>query len=123
MIYDIQYDAEQDCVFVKFNGRISMSIVREYVAALLPVLEETDCRRLLSDCMDAEVNLSSSDIMQFPKIAAESPLTTRLKRAVVATPGTSGYELYEILSKVLGQQLRVFKTREEAMKWLMDEDG
>ena len=119
MIFDIKYDAEQECIFVVFNGRITMSVVREYIAALLPVLEETDCKRLLSDCREAEVHLTSSNIMQFPKMAAESPLTARLKRAVVATPGTSGYELYEILSKVTGQQLRVFKTREEAMEWLM----
>lgn len=119
MRFDIQYDAEKECIFATFNGRISMSVVREYIAALLPLLEETDCRRLLSDSREAEVNLTSSDIMQFPKIAAESPLTARLKRAVVAMPGTSGYELYEILSKVMGQQLRVFTTRDEAMEWLM----
>jgi hypothetical protein len=123
MIFDIKYDSDQECIFVTFNGRISMSLVREYIAALLPVLEETDCRRLLSDCLNAEVHLSSSDIMQFPKMAAESPLIARLKRAVVATPGTSGYELYEILSKVMGQELRVFKSREVAMEWLMDESG
>ena len=121
LIYDIKYDPEKECIFVTFDGRVTMSLVREYIAALLPVLEETDCRRLLSDCCKAEILLSSSDIMQFPKIAAESPLTARLKRAVVATPGTSGYELYETLSKVMGQQLRVFKEREEALEWLMED--
>ena len=119
MPYTIRYDSEKECVFATFTGNISMPLVREYIAALLPVLEETDCHLLLSDCLEAEVHLSSRDIMQFPKMAAESPLTTRLKRAVVVTPGTSGYELYETLSKVMHQQLRVFKTREEAMKWLM----
>jgi hypothetical protein len=59
--------------------------------------------------------------MQFPKLAAASPLTARLKRAVLATPNTSGYELYETLSKVTGQQLRVFKEEDEAMKWLFDD--
>lgn len=121
MIFDIKYDPEKDCIFVKFSGRISMPIVSKYLEELLPILEDSKCNRLLSDCLEAEVHLSSSDIMQFPKIAAESPLTDRLRRAVVATPGTSGYELYEILSKVMGQPVRVFKTREEAMEWLMDD--
>lgn len=124
MIYEIQYDADQDCIFVSFNGRITMSVVREYIADLLPVLKETDCRRLLSDCRKAQVTLTSSDIMQFPKMAAESPLVARMKRAVVATPGTSGYELYETLSKVMGQDLRVFKQHQDAMDWLMgDSEG
>ena len=59
--------------------------------------------------------------MQFPKIAAKSPLTARLKRAVVATPGTSGFELYEILSKVMGQPVRVFETMKEAEAWLAED--
>ena len=121
MIFDIQYNAEQDFIRVVFNGRITMSVVQEYISTLLPVLEETDCRRLLSDCSQAEVHLTSSDIMQFPKMAADSPLTARLKRAVVATPGTSGYDLYETLSRIMGQQLRVFDKRDEALAWLLQE--
>jgi hypothetical protein len=120
MIFDIQYDSDQDCIFATFNGRVSMSVVRDYITALLPILEETDCLRLLSDSREAEVHLTSSEIMQFPKLAAESPLTARLKRAVVATQGTSGYDLYETLSKVSGQQVRVFTTKEDALSWLFE---
>lgn len=119
MPFEIRCENEQECVFVTFTGKLTMPLIREYVAALVPVLEKNDCRLLLNDCLKAEVQLSSRDIMQFPKMAAASPLVARLKRAVLATPGTSGYELYETLSKVMGQQLQVFKTREEAMKWLM----
>ena len=120
MIFDIQYDSDQDCIFATFNGRVSMSVVRDYITALLPILEETDCLRLLSDSREADIHLTSSDIMQFPKLAAESPLTARLKRAVVATQGTSGYDLYETLSKVSGQQVRVFTTKEDALSWLFE---
>ena len=119
MPFDIQYDSDKECVFVIFTGSISMSLVRKYITELLPVLEKTGCRRLLSDCTHAEIKLSSREIMQFPKLAAASPLTARLKRAVLSVPGTSGYELYETISKVMGQPLRVFTDREEAMEWLM----
>ena len=74
-MFEINYNQDQDCIFVKFTGRVSMPVVRKYLEELLPLLEETDCRRLLSDCLGAEINLTSSDIMQFPKIAAKSPLT------------------------------------------------
>ena len=123
MPYTIRYDSEKECVFATFTGNISMPLVREYIAALLPVLEETDCHLLLSDCLEAEVHLSSRDIMQFPKMAEVSPLTTALKRAALAPVDTSGYEMYEAFSRIQGHSVRVFTDRSEAAEWLLsDED-
>jgi hypothetical protein len=119
MPFEIQYDSDMDCIFATFIGSITMTLVKEYIAALLPILEETDCRRLLSDSRTADVQLSSRDIMQFPKLAEASPLTARLRRAVIASPGTSGYELYQTLSEILGHNIQLFTSREEALKWLL----
>lgn len=119
MPFKIQHDADKKCVFVTFTGPLTMSVIHKYVEALLPILEETGDHLLLSDCLNVEVQLSSRDIMKLPGIAAKSALTAQLKRAVLATPGTSGYELYEALSKLMGQRLRIFKTKEEALEWLM----
>ncbi len=123
MPFNIQYDSDIDCVLVKFSGKITMKLVREYIDALLPVLKETGCRRLLSDTRGTELQLSSMDILQFPRLAAASILTFRLGRAVVASPGTSGYELYETLSKLQGQKVKVFSDYDEAKKWLLGEEG
>lgn len=119
MPFNIEYDADQDCIFATFIGEINMPLVREYIAALLPVLEKTKCQCVLSDSRQADLKLSSLDIMQFPKMAEVSPLTTHLKRAVLASPGTSGYELYETLSNMQGQNVQVFPTRAEALEWLL----
>jgi len=97
-------------------------MVREYITSLLPILEETGCRRLLSDSTEAQVQLSSLDIMQFPKMAAASPLLEGLKRASLAAAGSSGYAMYETLSKIQGQHLRVFTDRAAALAWLLSED-
>jgi hypothetical protein len=121
MPFNIEYDADQDCIFSTFIGKITMKIVREYIAALLPILEETGCQRVLSDSRTAELQLSSLDILQFPKMAEASPLLTRLKRAVLASPGSSGYELYETLSEIKGQRVQLFNSREEALKWLSED--
>ena len=123
MPFQIEYDAGQDCIFSTFIGEINMPLVKEYIAALLPILKETGCQRVLSDSRTAELQLSSMDIMQFPKMAQASPLTARLKRAVLAAPGTSGYELYETLSKMQGHRLRVFASRELALKWLFEDES
>ncbi len=122
MPFEIQYDADQDCIFSTFLGPITMPMVKEYIATLLPLLEETGCTRLLSDSRTADLQVSSMDILQFPKMAESSPLIMRMKRAVLASPGTSGYEMYETLSKIQGQHVQLFDTREEAMKWLLEDD-
>jgi hypothetical protein len=121
MPFEIKYDAEKECVFATFTGKITMALVHEYIDAVLPVLEEHDCKRLLSDSRNAEIQVSALDILSFPKLAAKSLLTARCKRAVLASPGQSGYVMYETLSAIQGHKVRVFPDRDEAMKWLMED--
>ena len=123
MPFNIEYDADQKVIVATFLGEITMGLVKEYIAALLPVLEETGCQRVLSDSRNAELKLSSIDIMKFPGMAKGSPLTENLKRAVLMKPSTSGYELYETLSNVRGQNVRVFATKAHAMAWPLDDRG
>lgn len=122
MPFKIEYIAEQDYILATFTGQITMRLTRDYIAALLPILEETGCQRLLSDSVNAKLQLSSLDIINFPKMADASPLTAKLKRAVLAPTGSSGYELYETLSKMYGQQLHVFIDRKEALRWLLSDE-
>lgn len=121
MPFKIEYIKEQDYILATFTGQITMAQVREYIEDLLPIIEETGCGRLLSDSTEAQLLFSSGDIMQFPKLAEESPLTANLKRAVLKAPGRSGYEMYETLSKIMGQQLQVFTDRQEALDWLLSD--
>ncbi len=123
MPFHIEYDADQEIIVATFLGEINMTLVKEYIAALLPVLERTGCRRLLSDSRGGELKVTAMDIMKFPEMAGAHPLIANLKRAVLAHPGTSGYELYETLSGIQGQTVRVFADKADAMAWLLaDED-
>jgi len=123
MPYQIEYVEKDDYILATFTGHITMATVRAYIAELLPVLERTGCRKLLSDSVDAQLQFSAVDIMQFPKMAEESPLTANLKRAVLASEGTSGYEMYETLSKIQGQFLEVFTDRDDALQWLLADEA
>lgn len=118
MPFNIEYDADQDCIIATFMGEINMTMVKDYIAALLPVVEKTGCKRVLSDSRNGELQLNSMDIMQFPKMANASPLTSGLKRAVLAPLGKSGYEMYATLCNMQGQDVKVFTSRDEAMEWL-----
>ena len=122
MPFEIKYDSDSQCVFAHFTGKVTMTLVREYIAALLPLLEEHDCRRVLSDSREAELELSALDILQFPKMADASPLTARCKRAVLAAPGTSGYKMYQTLSEMQGHKVRLFTTPDDAMDWLTQDE-
>ena len=119
MPFEIQYDAEKKYVRAKFTGKITMTMVREYIAALIPVLEQHDCSRLLSDSRTAQLQLSALDIMQFPKMAEASPLTARCKRAVLPPPATSGFDMYETMCAMKGHNLQVFSDPDEALVWLL----
>jgi hypothetical protein len=123
MPFNIEYDADSDLLVATFTGGITMTLVKEYIAALLPMLEKTGCKRVLNDSRSAKLNLTARDILQFPKMADISPLTAHLRRAVLASPGTSGYELYETLSTAQGQNVRIFASRAEAVEWLVEEAG
>ena len=123
MPFTIEYKGDQDYILSTFTGPITMALVHQYIDALLPVLEDTGCQRLLSDSANAQLQVTTMDIMQFPKMAEASPLTTALKRAALAPDGTSGYEMYETFSKIQGHDVRVFKDRSEALEWLLSDDG
>jgi hypothetical protein len=123
MPFNIEYDAEQDCIIATFTGEINMATVKNYISALLPIIETSGCRRVLSDSLNGHLRLTSRDILRFPKLTDASPLTSGLKRAVLAPPGKSGYELYATLCNIQGQQVNVFSSRPEAMEWLMSDDA
>ena len=84
MPFTIEYRGDQDYILSTFTGPITMALVHEYIDALVPVLEDTGCQRLLSDSTAAQIQVTTMDIMQFPKIAAAYPLTSALKRAALA---------------------------------------
>ncbi|MDZ8118747.1 hypothetical protein [Pontiella agarivorans] len=118
MPFNIEYDADEEIVVSTFIGEITMTVIKEYIAALLPVLEETRCRKLLSDSRNGALKVSSIDILKFPKMAEASPLTSRLKRALLTRPGTSGYEMYATMCNAHGQSVKLFNSRAEAIAWL-----
>lgn len=119
MPFTIEYIGDRDYILSTFSGPITMALIEEYIDALLPILQDTGCKRLLSDSTAAQIQVTTMDIMQFPKMAEASPLTSALKRAALAPTGTSGYEMYETFSKIQGQDVRVFTDRSEALEWLL----
>jgi len=121
MPFTIEHIKDPDYLLATFTGPLTMGVVREYIDALLPILEETGCRRLLSDSTAAQIQITSKDIMHFPKMAETSPLTNALKRAALAPDDTSDYEMYETFSKIQGQEVQVFTDRTEALEWLLSD--
>ena len=121
MPFKIEHITDSDYLLVTFTGPITMAVVHAYIDALLPILEESGCHRLLNDSTHAQLRVTTMDILQFPKIAETTPLTTELKRAALAPGDTSGYEMYETFSKIQGQEVQVFTDRTEALEWLLSD--
>ena len=121
MPFTIECIGDQGYILSTFTGPITMALVHEYIDALLPILEETGRHSILSVSTDAQIQVTTMDIIQFPKMAEASPLTTDLKRAALAPVGTSGYEMYETFSRIQGHSVRVFTDRPEALVWLLSD--
>lgn len=122
MPYSIRYDEQLNCVFSRFDGVLTMAVIKAYLDEVLPLLEKTGCLRVLNDTRDARLSLTSMDIMKMPKMAKQHMFTYPIKRALLAPHGMSGYDLFAILSNMLGQKVRIFHDEEEAMAWLMTEN-
>jgi hypothetical protein len=121
MPFKIEYIADGDYILSTFTGSITMPVVRKYIDALLPILTDTGCRRLLNDSAHAQLQVTTMDIMQFPKMAEASPAISALKRAALAPDSTRGFDMYETFSKIQGQDVRVFTDRSEALEWLLSD--
>ena len=121
MPFAISYDTDIQCVCCRLTGTITMSMAKEFMEALVAELKQHDCRRVFNDAREAVIQIGSIDLINLPKTIAGIPELADSKRALVATPGTSGFEIFKTTSDIQGQNVCMFTTREEALAWLLDE--
>ncbi len=121
MPYNIEYQQDADYIEAVFTDCITMGVIQTYLPKLLPVLEQTGCKRVLTDAREAKFPSTVRDILQLPKMLAASPLTRGLKRAILYKEWANGFDLYEIISNMQGQNVQIFTDREAALEWLLSD--
>ena len=83
MPYEIEYDPANSCMMCRLTGSIDQRLVMEFATALVPLMEEHDCVRVLNDLRGADLALSYFDLYKVPKVASLLNMNRLARRAVV----------------------------------------
>ncbi len=126
MSHTMTYNSELHIIEIKYQGIIRLEEVKETFSEAVRMIQEVNCFLTLGDYRNAEVNLSTMEIHQLPKIIADllapSGITPyKLKRAFVVAKDLDDFHFFETVTQNSGQQARIFRNIEEAKKWLFQE--
>lgn len=122
MSFEIKYHADGNYIYTRLAGKITVSILKEYLEALSPILRKHGCTRVLNDSRDVNIQLSALEILHLPELIETKPDIAFCKRAMLIKPGMSGFIMYETLSKTMGHWLKVFHDVDAALQWLLADE-
>ena len=124
MEYTASYNANEQIIELKLQGKITSKDVKGLIAGVLQLMEESGCLRILCDCREFELGLSIMDIYDVPKAVSEMASARGLrarffKYAIVIRKGSEGYGFLETVFLNNMQKTRLFFDLEQAREWLM----
>ena len=120
MPYEITYDREIQCITVCVLGGIDLPFVQDLASEVVRFADHNSCERILCDLREAKLKLTSLDILSIPKIVTKAGLRPWSKRALVISADRDKYSLIETASRKKGQKVSIFRSIEEAERWLLE---
>ncbi len=118
MPFEIKYDDNTACMMCHMSGKINQQVIDEVLSVLIPQMKKNDCLRILNDLRDAEIDLSTVDIFNLPKMFVKAGIDPLSKRAVVVKAPTDDLSFFENVFVNQAQLVKVFTDYDEALKWL-----
>jgi len=118
MPFTINYDPQDRCVLGKITGPIEPNIVREFTGQVAELVTKTGCDRVLNDLREAEVQLTTTQILAIPESLTAVGMPSWVKRAIVFQGEPDDYAFFETVSLNRGQIVRVFTDYAAAREWL-----
>ncbi|MFI5398451.1 MAG: hypothetical protein ACHQ9S_23200 [Candidatus Binatia bacterium] len=123
MPWTATFIAEFGIVETTHAGRLTPEELREAVAATLGLASERKTHRYLGDCTGLEHGASVSDTYALTRFYETLPID-RLSKEAILLPASQDAEtdmrFYETLTRNRGFDVRVFRTRQEAISWLVE---
>jgi hypothetical protein len=120
MPYEITYDKNIQFVKVCVYGKIDLPFVRGIASEVVCLARYNSCDRILCDLREADLELTSLDILSIPKIVTKAGLKPWSKRALVVSADIDTYSHIETASRKKGQKVSIFRSIEEAKRWLLE---
>ena len=120
MSISIDYDRKENVIYTKAEGVIKLDDIISYFSAVT-TLDLKKGYRVLDDYSDATLELSNEDIYEMAKQRTEFPYTN--EKISIAVFCQDDYvfglgRMYEVLIDKDKYNTMIFRSKEEAMKWL-----
>ena len=119
------YNSEAHIIETKFEGKLGLKEAREIISNIAQVAKENRCFLCLSDYRDAELDLTTSDIYNLPKILSdittlEGLPATIFRRAIVVKRDLEDFRFFETVTRNSMQNVKLFHDIDKAKKWLLE---
>jgi len=118
MKYELSYDRERDLIIGRIEGNIDPAIVKAMASEFAELVSSSGCSKLLNDLRNAAITHSALDIYSMPRIVDKLGLPIACRRALLVSDASKDFQFLETVSLNVGQQVRIFKDPESAIKWL-----
>ena len=102
----------------KFTGEFTLENVKKYVSEIVKVAKIHDCKRLMNDLREANINFSLADFFNAPRIISDKVFDRSWRRAIIVKEKTDKLSFFETTSLNQGFHVKVFLNPEDALKWL-----
>lgn len=123
MSHTVHFDAQQGILVATQTGRVTLASRLQLFQEGKAMIPEGIQPRVLSDLRDAEIAMSSEELMRYGEIAAKDPCSRRARVATVYRSDTPLNYLGENMFMLQGEHVRVasFTSITEAYQWLSEE--
>jgi len=118
------YNLELHIIEIKHQGIITFNEIIETFSEAIQIVQDVNCFLTLGDYRNANVNLSTIEIHQLPKVISDILIQSgiaphKLKRAFVVAKNLNDFHFFETVTFNNGQLAKIFQDIDEAKKWLL----
>lgn len=116
--HTVKYENELGFVRTVWTGDIDLGDVRKFVTKTANALNENECRRLLTDARDLDLNMSIFEIYRVPTILREANFPGVTRGAILVSEKIEKHSFFVMVANNFGQTFKIFTDPDEAVAWL-----
>ena len=119
MAFTIKYDKDKDCILIKIQGELNLSLLQQLASKVSVMIKQVGCNRVLNDLRKAKLEENAIDIYSMPEKARNSGVHMMCKRALVAGRRIHEFKFLETVFLNQGHQVKMFEEVDDAWDWLL----
>ena len=120
MTFNVSYDQANKWLICSFTGTLDSKSAQVFAEAVADTASKHDCKCLLNDLRQAELDMSTVEIYHIPGMLDTTGIDLSWKRAIVAAGDLKDYRFFETVARNRGYRVRVFTDQDQAMYWLRE---